>query len=244
LFILKQIRNTQQQQQRRDSWSAACATFEINIKSGPTYVCQCCGGLFFKKSCKHVTITSLENSGVSQEVITMAFSVDGNCTAGYVCVTCHGHLKKNKIPRLCLQNGLAFPPIPTQISNLTRLEERLIAGRHVFQTIWTVRGQHGQYRSKGGIVNVPVSLDTTVSSLPRNYNDSHVIHLCLTRRMEYVRNYANGNVRPAVVWTAAEFMMHTPLYSELSITLNENWMESRFGDENEGNFFFGFFTFN
>jgi hypothetical protein len=190
---------------------------------------------------KHLTNASLEQKGVSAYIIGMAFSVDGDCTAGYFCVTCINYITKNAIPRLCLQNGLAFPAIPSELSCLTRLEERLIAARHVFQTIWTVMGNHGQYRCKGAIVNVPVSVDTTVSSLPRNYGDTGMLHLRLARRMEYDHNYADGNIRPARVWEAARLMMSTPLYTELGITLNQEWMESLEENENEGrliNFFF------
>ncbi|KAL0579095.1 hypothetical protein ABG067_008668, partial [Albugo candida] len=45
------------------------------------------------------------------------------------------------------------------------LEERLVAGRHVFQSIWTMQGTSGQYRSKGGIVNVPVNGNIDVSKV-------------------------------------------------------------------------------
>jgi hypothetical protein len=45
---------------------------------------------------------------------------------------------------------------------MERLEERLVAPRHFFQSIFTHKGSSGQYRNKGGIVNVPVTVDTYI----------------------------------------------------------------------------------
>lgn len=77
---------------------------------------------------------------------------------------------------------------------------------------------------QSGIVNVPVSVDTTVSQLPRAYDDTHIVHLKLAKRIEYQRNYAHGNVRPHVVWEAAQFLKDQPLYREHGIHLSENWL--------------------
>ncbi|CEP06883.1 hypothetical protein [Parasitella parasitica] len=95
---------------------------------------------------------------------------------------------------LCLEHGLRFPdPVP-ELMALTKLEERSVAPRHVFQSIWTLQGAYGQYRSKGGIVNVPVSVDTTVQSIPRWLDDTNIIPVVLTRRMRYNGGYIKGNI--------------------------------------------------
>jgi hypothetical protein len=179
-----------------------------------------------------VTKTALYQQDISPDVVESAFSVNNN-SGGRLCTTCYQSVKADKIPRLCLANGLHLPEIPTELASLTRLEERLVAARHVFQTIWTVMGQHGQFRCKGGIVNVPVCVDTTVSHLPRRFNDTNMLHLRLARRLEYQRNYADGNVRPNIVWEAARKLMDSPLYRELEITLSSDWMENH-GQANEG----------
>lgn len=101
---------------------------------------------------------------------------------------------------------------------------RLVSPRHVIQSIWTVAGSTGQYRTKGGVVNVPVSVDNTVSQLPRAATDSNVIHLQLARRLIYQRNYAYGNIRPALVWEAARYLQSQPLFQGHGITLSDGWL--------------------
>ncbi|VDN39125.1 unnamed protein product, partial [Gongylonema pulchrum] len=96
--------------------------------------------------------------------------------------------------------------------------------RHIFQTIWPSHGPSGQYRCKGGIVNVPVSVDTTVSLLPRLPTDAHVLHVRVARRMQYKGNYITGNVRPNCIWQAAVYLTAQPLYQSHNIGLSDNWL--------------------
>lgn len=96
-----------------------------------------------------------------------------------------------------------LPVIDKEIEDLNRVEERIIAPNHVFQTIWPVMGPHGQYKTKGAIVNVPVMIDTTVSSLPRPSDDTNMIHLRIARKLEYKNDYMSGFVRLRKVYNAA-----------------------------------------
>ncbi|KAK3933134.1 Halomucin [Frankliniella fusca] len=146
------------------------------------------------------------------------------------CKTCYIHITKGNVPRLALSNGLDFPVVDKTISKLNRIEERLIAARHVFQTLWTVKGPEGQYKTKGGIVNVPVDIDTSVTKLPRQVNDTHMIHVRLARKMEYVKNYMSGIVRPKLLYRAAKILVKKPLLKEEGITLSSSWSNSNFQD--------------
>ncbi|KAK3924850.1 Halomucin [Frankliniella fusca] len=103
------------------------------------------------------------------------------------------------------------------------MEERLLAPRHVFQSLWTFQGPNGQLKSKGGIVNVPVEIDTSVKLLPRNINDSHIIHIQLARRMTYMKNYMSGVVRPKLLYDAAKAFVSKPLPKEQGIKFNKKW---------------------
>ncbi|KAG8181005.1 hypothetical protein JTE90_024753 [Oedothorax gibbosus] len=80
-----------------------------------------------------------------------------------------------------------------------------------------VYGIHGQYRTKDRVVNVLVSVDTTVSSLPRLPNENDVIHLQFALHVQH--NYAAGNIRPQLVWDAAHRLSSSPLYEEYEIGL-------------------------
>jgi len=58
---------------------------------------------------------------------------------------------------------------------------------YVFQTIWPVYRVFGQFRTKGRIVNVPVSVDPIVRALPCLPSNDDVIHVRLARQMHVQR---------------------------------------------------------
>lgn len=135
------------------------------------------------------------------------------------CSTRKTSIRRNKVPMLALIKGLHFPNKIACIDQLTRLEERLVSPRHVFQSIWPHKGLNGQYKTKGGIVNVPVNVDTGVSCLPRNFDATGIIHVSLARKLISTKDYIKGNVSPLKVWEAAEYLQTTPLYMEYDVQL-------------------------
>ncbi|KAG2191173.1 hypothetical protein INT47_007910, partial [Mucor saturninus] len=221
------------------AWERVRQKYESLIKKGCTKVCSCCGGLFFRKYCNtKATKEKLRNEwNCDESIVEMAFwlvdnsqvntsnTTDANTTARF-CDLCRDKIKQNIRPDLALADGLDFPETHCCLDDLTRLEERLVAARHVFQSIWTLHGNSGQYRSKGGIVNVPVNVDTTVSAFPRQLDDSFIIHLSLARRMRYLKDYIKGNISTAKVWRAYSFLQTQPLYVEHEIEFDDTWMES------------------
>lgn len=124
---------------------------------------------------------------------------------------------------LCLNNGLQYPEVDRCIQSLTKIEERLCAPCHVFQSIWQIWGPQGQHKAKGGIVNVPVNLDTTLQSLPRPLNNSHVIHVKIAQKLEYLSNYMSGNVRIKKINNASKALTSKDFYIEEGIILSHDW---------------------
>lgn len=61
-----------------------------------------------------------------------------------------------------------------------------------------------QFRLKGNIVNVPVDICTTVSTLPRPQNENDTIQVKLKRRMRYENHVLAQNIRPQKVKEAVE----------------------------------------
>jgi hypothetical protein len=226
----EQKRNTLAHRDVRKNWETVVKLFEANIKLGPTQICNCCGRLFFPASMKKLSRQQLLLDNKTKEIVNTIFLCSKYSEVAQFCSTCLINIKSGIVPNLCLSNGLNFPEVHPVLKCLTRLEERLVSGTHIFQTIWPVMGPTGQYRSKGGIVNVPVCMDTTVSSLPRSLTDSQVVHLRLARKMEYVHDYVSGNVRPRKVWEAAQHLVSTPVYQAHGITLSDDW---KFDSENE-----------
>lgn len=108
---------------------------------------------------------------------------------------------------------------------LSKLEERLVSPRHVFQSIWTVRGTTGQFKSKGGIVNVPVNVDTTVQAIPRSLDDANIIPVEPARRLRYARGYIEGAISTERVWNTALYLQSTPLFCEYNVRIDTDWLE-------------------
>ena len=199
--------------------------YENEIRELYSHVCNSCGRMCKKNQVKNIKRSTLKDKGYKERFIKKLFSVE-NSQSEEFCKTCVTYIQKGKIPKLCLHNGLHFPVIDEEIAKLNRVEERLLAPRHVFQTLWTVNGAAGQYKTKGGIVNVPVDMDTTVSYIPRAVEDTNMIHVRLARRMQYVSNYMVGNVRPKLLYDAAKKFVQKPLPIEEGIELSTEWVYS------------------
>ena len=94
--------------------------------------------------------------GKSKEFVNSgsSYNTEGE---GLFCETCRKGIKSYLIPMFCLLNIQTLPNIHKEIDELNRVEKRIIAPNHVFQTIWPIMGPQGQLKIKGAIVNVPAS---------------------------------------------------------------------------------------
>ncbi|KAG2213496.1 hypothetical protein INT47_009170 [Mucor saturninus] len=91
---------------------------------------------------------------------------------------------------------------------------------------WT--GAHGQFRHRGTITNVPVTVDTTVTQLPRQMSDTNVIAVKIAKKMTHQKNYMEGNVNVENVMKAALFLMNTERYKKYNITIDMDWIATVF----------------
>lgn len=213
----------------RKTWDHRVQEYEREIREYYRHTCNSCGRLCRISQMKRLGKDGLIRKGFKDDFISKVFYVK-QISESKFCRTCSLAIEKGHIPKLCLSNGLNFPNVDEEILKLNRLEERLLAPRHVFQTIWTVRGHTGQFRTKGGIVNVPVDVDNTVSMLPRPLNQSNMIHVRVARKLEYIKDYMSGIVRPRLLYEAAKKFILKPLPVEEGIRLSEDW---NFGDNSD-----------
>jgi hypothetical protein len=114
--------------------------FKRIIEEGPVYVCCSCGCLYFKHSVSKLNDDKILKYGEDfyERVITAEL---GNLA----CTTCRVAIYKNKIPTICLKNGLNFPDVPHAVLELEPVEERLICPRLPFLRITS----KGRERQKG-----------------------------------------------------------------------------------------------
>ena len=182
----------------KNNFDAMKLNYESKIKEGPTHICSCCGGLWFEYSIREFTVEMLTNKGLKKEFIDTVCYLKN--TIIKLCVTCRKDIMSNKVPNLCLSNGLAFCEIQDCLKILTELEERLISPRIPFMVIRTL-GFCKQFGLKGNLVNVPMNVDTNVSILPRSFSDTYTIQLKLMRQMKNKNAFMYETIRPKVVHT-------------------------------------------
>ncbi|CAF4968245.1 unnamed protein product [Rotaria sp. Silwood1] len=135
----------------------------------------------------------------------------------------------NKVPNLCLSNGLAFYEIPDCLKTLTELEERLISPRIPFMVIRSL-GYSKQFDLKGNLVNVPMNVDTNVSILRRTFSDTQTIQLKLMRQMKNKNAFMYETIRPKVVHTAVKYLVEQELYKDEGIVISNDWLNQHFSE--------------
>ncbi|GFQ76201.1 ATP-dependent DNA helicase [Trichonephila clavata] len=131
---------------------------------------------------------------------------------GTFCSTCMHYIKLGNVPPLAVSNGFQYPKQPACLAALNDLEERLVSLRIPFMQIKECSYDR-QLGIKGTIVNVPITLNQTVSTLPKNINDTATIHVKLKRRLKFKSDYMYRVINPKRVFEAASFLMKTPCIS-------------------------------
>lgn len=195
------------------------------VQLGATNICSSCGGLWFLRQTSKLNKNTIA-AKYSTEFANKCFYLNteqSNETNEFIfCSTCRTNINNGKIPNICLTHGLDFPQIDNCIKNLTPVEERLVSPRIPFMQIRRL-GYEKQYGIKGGVVNVPISVDTTTKTLPRNLNDTYTIMVHIKKRLVYKTDVYVETIRPAVVWKALKKLMESPLYRLLNIKLSTTW---------------------
>lgn len=68
---------------------------------------------------------------------------------------------------------------------------------------------------------MPVTVDTTVQSLPRNLNATNTLRVSLARKLSFKKDYIKGNVDSSLVWDVANYLKDRPLFIKHDITLTQ-----------------------
>lgn len=187
--------------------------FNNVMKPGLTYPCSCCHQLFFKQS---VVSLSLEkySGDVADKWLSFIKSMSG---LHYVCKRCHSGLRRNQMPPLCTANSLQLSEIPTELSQLNEVGERLVSLTYPFMKIINAPTCN-RSKIRGPVVTVPVGVTGVEGALPRTKDSSGIILLQLRRKQEYDHTYLQRFVNPrhlnsAILWLKE----NNPLYKDVHI---------------------------
>ena len=198
--------------------------YRLIIKKGPTVICASCNGLWFESSVKRTTKSFLLEKDITPNQIQTICNTNDDTID--LCLTCHRELAHNKIPIL---SQLVFEEIPIELMGLTPLEERMICPRIPFMQIRSL-GRDKQYGLRGNVVNVPISVDTSVSVLPRSFDETYTVQIKLKRIMQHKSHFMFENVRPSVIMNAAKYLVNTPLYVEENVIISDTWINDHQND--------------
>ncbi len=105
------------------SWTSVQKTYSNKIRRGPTWICSCCGGLFYREGVRNIDKTKLQQWELTEDMISSILYVDQNSCRTWetkpknysLCITCCNYAKEKRLPRLALANGLDFPVIPDEL---------------------------------------------------------------------------------------------------------------------------------
>jgi hypothetical protein len=79
---------------------------------------------------------------------------------------------------------------------------------------------------KGNVVNVPVDVQPTINSLPRNMDQSGTIAVKLNKKLSFKTCNFSENVRPLAVICALHYLMkESELYNSSGIHVDEQWVK-------------------
>ena len=116
---------------------------------------------------------------------------------------------------------MGFPDKPKELE-LFSLEERLVSLRIPLMQIRELPSG-GQFSVKGNVVNVPVDIQPTIQSLPRNIDETGTIAVKVKRRLEYKSCDYSENVRPLEVICALHYLVrNSELYKSAGIHKSNN----------------------
>lgn len=131
-----------------------------------------------------------------------------------LCNTCIQALNKKNIPSMSTFNGFKYPDIPQHLPPLDLVSERLISPRIPFMQIRRLRHVNGQYGIFGQIINVPVSVNNMVKSIPRNIDDDYCINVHIKRKKIHRSSYLQSTVNKRTIksWLNSVTIVYYTMY--------------------------------
>ena len=226
----KKARQNAKKHVKRVTYSNKVIEYERILKIGHDRVCVCCGQLFAEigivvnpQQCVLAIEKEPHLIGVRQIRWIPELQL---------CITCSNAVAKGKVPKLCLINGLDFPPIPDELKGLSQLEHRLVSARIPFMQLRELRPTT-QLGIRGNIVNIPIDIEESVNILPRDFDRTSTIQLAFKRRLQYKGSYIREWIRPYAIYRAVQYLVKQPLYKEEGIGISIDFLARHQQEEEE-----------
>jgi hypothetical protein len=202
------------QKEKMDS-DANLARYYAEIEFGPEFICICCHASLDENQVLEFTEERKEKIGPTLFKDCCDKRKELYDTKGkgryFICKYCFQHMtKKKSMPNRCFNNGLIVEEIPEYLSDITGLENSLIAKYLLFLKISKVP-KSGIELMVDRTVLVPVEPDDIMESiettlLPRTMAESAVVAVDFKRRKEWKNVHQSGCIRPVKLIKALAFL--------------------------------------
>lgn len=135
------------------------------------------------------------------------------------------YISNGVVPKLPTSNGLTFLDLPKCVTDLSDLEERMVALYINFMQIRPLKiySLNPQLRMKGSVVDMPIEINDILQVLPRSFDKMSTIQVKLKRHMLHSSHYLFKTIQPGVVCEALTYLQNTPLYIKYEIKIGENF---------------------
>lgn len=205
-------------------WKSSTKKFkEIFFDNDFGHPCSVCDRLWFIKDLRKITdkqITSIQAWYVQNEKENWEKKKFKDYL---VCASCRQNLSAGKMPTLAKVNGFHYPDHPDNLPALNPISERLISPRLPFMQIRRLRNDFS-YGIIGQVINIPVSVDEMVLTLPRNIDDDHCININIKKNLAHKSNYLSGLVCKNTLKQWLRFLVNSPLYKQFNIKIDQRFL--------------------
>ena len=142
-----------------------------------------------------------------------------------ICKSCKKSYKNGIAPTFAFPDEIHRNKGMKNLSNLSELEERLVALRIPFLQIKEMgpRYKKPQLGLTRGVINVPTCINRIQSTLPRNIRETDTVVVAIKRRLKLKNSYAIGRVRIHIVMKALKQLCQTMLYKLEDVKIDNEW---------------------
>jgi len=202
--------------------------YQRQVTETPIFNCSLCERTFFKRDICFVKQEIQAKQNKIRKLSTSFENVKSRVENCYICKHCKKAIEHETIAKYAVPEQIRRNNATRTLTQLTELEERLVALRLPFLQIKEIGHRHKklQLGLTGGVINVPTNISRIQSALPRTIKDTDTVAVVLKKSLRFKSAYAFGRVRVHKVMEALKQLCKRMLYKLETATINDNWKDA------------------
>ena len=198
--------------------------YHEKITDTPIYDCSVCQRNFFKKDIAYRKQVAKKRTRTN--ITTRSKQIEYNYFVSQcICKSCKKSYENGITPTFAVRDEIRRNKGTQTLSNLSELEERLVALRIPFLQIKEMGPcyKKPQLGLTGGVINVPTCINRIQSALPRNIRETDTVAVAIKIRLNLKNDYAIGRIRIHIVMKALKQLFQTMLYKLEDVKIDNKW---------------------